>query len=180
MSKKQPNVWIEGLQTVGLSIFLALGMRQFVAEARYIPTGSMEPTLQINDRLMIEKISYRLNPPQQGDIVVFRPTEGLLQVAPDQHNAAFIKRVIGVPGDTVQVMNGQVLVNGIAIEEDYIKAAPDYQWGPNIVPEASYLVLGDNRNNSLDSHIWGYVPQDNIIGRAAIRIWPIDRMGGLN
>ncbi|MEM8808344.1 MAG: signal peptidase I [Cyanobacteria bacterium P01_G01_bin.38] len=178
MSQKQQNLWIESLQTIGLSLFIALGMRQFVAEARYIPTGSMEPTLQVNDRLVIEKISYRLNPPQQADIIVFLPPAELF--GPDQKRQAFIKRVIGLPGDEVQVTEGQVFVNGDALEEDYIKAPPDYQWGPEIVPDASYLVLGDNRNNSVDSHVWGYVSQKDIIGRAAVRFWPPNRLGGLD
>ncbi len=178
VSRKQQNLWVEGLQTVGLSIFLALGIRQFVAEARYIPSGSMEPTLQINDRLIIEKISYRFNAPQQGDIVVFWPPAELFPIG--GRRDAYIKRVIGLPGDQVEVTEGQVLINGEALEEDYIKAPPSYQWGPEIVPEASYLVLGDNRNNSTDSHIWGYVPQENIIGRAAARFWPPDRLGGLD
>ncbi|MEO1403009.1 MAG: signal peptidase I [Cyanobacteria bacterium J06635_1] len=178
MSQKQQNLWIESLQTIGLSLFIALGMRQFVAEARYIPTGSMEPTLQVNDRLVIEKISYRLNPPQQGDIIVFLPPAELF--APGQKRQAFIKRVIGLPGDEVQVADGKVFVNGKTLEEDYIKAPPDYQWGPEVVPEASYLVLGDNRNNSVDSHVWGYVPQKDIIGRAAVRFWPPNRLGGLD
>ncbi|MGP1371769.1 MAG: signal peptidase I [Almyronema sp.] len=178
MAKKQQNLWVEGLQTIGLSIFLALGIRQFVAEARYIPSGSMEPTLQINDRLIIEKISYRFNEPQQGDIVVFWPPAELFPAG--ARRDAYIKRVIGLPGDEVEVTAGQVWVNGEALEEDYIKAPPTYQWGPEIVPAASYLVLGDNRNNSTDSHIWGYVPQENIIGRAAVRFWPPDRLGGLD
>ena len=178
MSQKQQNLWIEGLQTIGLSVFLALGIRHFVAEARYIPTGSMEPTLQVNDRLVIEKISYHFAPPQRGDIVVFWPPAKLFQEG--NRREAYIKRVIGLPGDEVAVTNGQVFINGAVLEESYIKAPPQYEWGPEVVPEAAYLVFGDNRNNSLDSHIWGYVPQENIIGRAAVRFWPPHRLGSLN
>lgn len=174
----QPNPWVEGLQTIGLSVVLALGIRHFVAEARYIPSGSMEPTLQINDRLVIEKISYHLNPPQHGDIVVFWPPDSL--TAPGKRRDAFIKRIIGLPGDVVEVRDGEVLRNGEVLAEPYIKAAPDYKWGPEEVPEASYLVLGDNRNSSYDSHAWGFVPQENIIGKAVVRFWPPDRLGLLN
>nr|WP_040697098.1 signal peptidase I [Nodosilinea nodulosa] len=174
----QPNPWIEGLQTIGLSVVLALGIRHFVAEARYIPSGSMEPTLQINDRLVIEKISYHLNPPEHGDIIVFWPPASL--TPPGQHRDAFIKRIIGLPGDVVQVRDGHVIRNGEVLNEPYIKAAPDYEWGPETVPEASYLVLGDNRNSSYDGHIWGFVPQENIIGKAVVRFWPPDRVGLLN
>jgi signal peptidase I len=176
--RSQPNPWIEGLQTIGLSVVLALGIRHFVAEARYIPSGSMEPTLQINDRLVVEKISYLFNQPQRGDIVVFWPPDSLFP--PGQRRDAFIKRVIGLPGDTVEVRDGQVFIDGVPLEEDYIKAPPNYEWGPETVPEASYLVLGDNRNSSYDSHAWGFVPHENIIGRAVVRFWPPDRLGGLD
>ncbi|HZG38380.1 MAG TPA: signal peptidase I [Nodosilinea sp.] len=174
----QPNPWVEGLQTIGLSVVLALGIRHFVAEARYIPSGSMEPTLQINDRLVIEKISYHLNPPEHGDIVVFWPPDSL--TAPGQRRDAFIKRIIGLPGDVVEVRDGEVIRNGEVLSEGYIKGPPDYQWGPEEVPEASYLVLGDNRNSSYDSHAWGFVPQENIIGKAVVRFWPPGRLGLLD
>ncbi|WP_410510641.1 signal peptidase I [Nodosilinea sp. E11] len=171
----QPNPWVEGLQTIGLSVVLALGIRHFVAEARYIPSGSMEPTLQVRDRLVIEKISYHFNPPRHEDIVVFWPPESL--TAPGQRRDAFIKRVIGLPGDVVEVRNGEVIRNGEVLTEPYIEAPPDYEWGPETVPEASYLVLGDNRNSSYDSHSWGFVPEENIIGRAVVRFWPVNRVG---
>ncbi len=171
----QPNPWVEGLQTIGLSVILALGIRHFVAEARYIPSGSMEPTLQINDRLVIEKISYTFNPPGHGDIVVFWPPESL--TPPGQRRDAFIKRIVGLPGDVVEVRDGEVIRNGEVLTEPYIETPPDYQWGPEEVPPESYLVLGDNRNSSYDSHSWGFVPQENIIGRAVVRFWPPDRLG---
>ncbi|MGB3199582.1 MAG: signal peptidase I [Nodosilinea sp.] len=174
----QPNPWVEGLQTIGLSVVLALGIRHFVAEARYIPSGSMEPTLQINDRLVIEKISYHLNPPEHGDIVVFWPPESL--TPPGKRRDAFIKRIVGLPGDVVEVRDGEVIRNGEGLSEPYIKAPPDYQWGPEEVPAASYLVLGDNRNSSYDSHAWGFVPQENIIGKAVVRFWPPGRVGLLD
>lgn len=171
------NPWVEGLQTLGLSVILALGIRTFVAEARYIPSGSMEPTLQVNDRLVVEKISYHFNPPMRGDIVVFWPPEGLFPQ--NRRRDAFIKRVIGLPGDTVEIQNGVVLINGKPLEEDYIKAEPEYSFGPETVPAGEYFVLGDNRNHSYDSHSWGYVPRENIIGRAVVRFWPPSRVGDL-
>lgn len=172
----EENPWLEIVKTIGLAAVMAIGIRSFVAEARYIPSGSMEPTLQINDRLFIEKISYRFNPPQRGDIIVFSPTDTLKRENPELKDA-FIKRVIGTPGDVVEVRNEKVYVNDEPIEEDYIAAPPEYNWGPETVPEDSYLVLGDNRNNSYDSHYWGFVPRENIIGRAAVRFWPPDRIG---
>jgi signal peptidase I len=174
--QKDENPWLEGLKTIGLSAVLAIGIRQFVAEARYIPSGSMLPTLQINDRLIVDKISYRFNMPQRGDIVVFSPTPALEK---QNFHDAFIKRVIGLPGDKVEVKGGRVYINDQPLREDYIGAdeRPQYQWGPQVVPKDSYLVLGDNRNNSYDSHYWGFVPRENIIGRAVVRFWPPNRAG---
>ncbi len=171
---------MEGLKTIGLSIVLALGIRTFVAEARYIPSESMVPTLEVNDRLIVEKISYHFNPPRRGDIVVFSPTDRLRADNPSL-NDAFIKRVVGLPGEEVQVTNRQVFINGEPIEEIYIppELAPEYDFGPEVIPEGEYLVLGDNRNNSYDSHFWGNVPRSNIIGRAVVRFWPPDRLGSI-
>lgn len=181
----------ETAKTLGLSVVLAMGIRQFVAEARYIPSESMLPTLEVNDRLMIEKVSYRfLRSPQRGDIVVFKPTPAL--EAQDYHDA-FIKRVIGLPGEEVAIEAGQVFINGESLEESYIPhdaltevgpcATVDEQpflAQPVIIPQNTYLVLGDNRHNSYDSRCWGIVPQDKIIGRAAIRFWPLNRVGGVD
>ncbi len=181
--KKQPsrqakpeNFWLESIKTLGLSLFLAFGIRTFIAEARYIPSGSMLPTLQINDRLIIDKISYDFSNPKRGDIVVFNPTKTL---EAENFHEAFIKRVIGLPGDKVKVKNGKVYVNNLPIKENYLEARPDYQWGPVVVPVNSYLVLGDNRNDSYDSHYWGFVPRQNIIGKAMFRFWPFNRIGDI-
>lgn len=174
--EQQENPWVEGLKTIALSAVLAFGIRTFVAEARYIPSGSMLPTLQINDRLIIDKVSYHFVEPHRGDIVVFSPTEALRA---QNFKDAFIKRIIGLPGDTVEIADGKVYVNGEALAENYLQDYPDYQWGPEVVPQDQYLVLGDNRNNSFDSHLWGFVPRENIIGRAVVRFWPLNRMGGV-
>ncbi|NJR65332.1 MAG: signal peptidase I [Leptolyngbyaceae cyanobacterium CRU_2_3] len=181
---KPDNPWMEAAKTIGLSLILALGIRQFVAEARYIPSESMVPTLEVNDRLMVEKISYLMHPPERGDIVVFWPPDTVAQVcqgqaSPSKQKDAFIKRVVGVPGDKVEVRDGQVLLNDQVLSEDYIAESPKDPWGPQIVPPDSYLMMGDNRNNSCDSRRWGFVPRNEIIGRAAFRFWPIDRIGGL-
>jgi signal peptidase I len=199
---KQPeSFWMEVAKTVVLSVAMALGIRTFVAEARFIPSGSMLPTLQIDDRLIVEKVSYRFKDPQRGDIVVFMPpeksalcagpTQGPLRLSvpsttPDTPKPkstiskdAFIKRVIGLPGDTIEIKQGRVLINGKSVQEAYIQDVPEYQYGPVSVPQNSYLVLGDNRNNSCDSRYWGFVPRENIIGRAVVRFWPVDRLGGI-
>lgn len=195
--KAPENLWMEVLKTLGLSAILAFGIRTFVAEARYIPSGSMLPTLQIDDRLIVDKVSYHFKVPQRGDIVVFMPpdqssvcTSGTsarinssdpaptVPVQPTQSpKDAFIKRVIGLPGDKVEIRQGQVYINSQPLQEGYIQDAPEYQYGPVTVPPSSYLVLGDNRNNSCDSHYWGFVPRENIIGRAVVRFWPMNRLG---
>jgi len=179
VSEKQQNPWIEGLQTIGLSIVLALGIRQFVAEARFIPSGSMIPTLQIDDRLVVEKINYRFNPPKRGDIIVFQAPQEALDAVDSKTKDAYIKRVVGLPGEEVEIKDKTVFINGEPLEENYINEPPEYAWGPNVVPENELLVLGDNRNSSSDGHVWGFLPQDNIIGRAVVRFWPLDRIGGL-
>ncbi|MGF1482665.1 MAG: signal peptidase I [Cyanophyceae cyanobacterium] len=174
---EKENPWVELIKTVVMAGALALGIRTFVAEARYIPSGSMEPTLEINDRLIIEKITYRLRNPERGDVVVFSPTEALQQ---QNFRDAFIKRVIGLPGEEIEVKGGRVFVNGQALREKYIAEEPEYDYGPVVVPDDQYLVLGDNRNNSYDSHYWGFVPRDNLIGRAAVRFWPPNRLGSID
>ncbi len=176
-TQSQPeNPWLEAFKTIAMAGILALGIRTFVAEARYIPSSSMENTLEINDRLIIEKISYHLRNPERQDIVVFNPTEALKK---QNFTDAFIKRVIGLPGDKVEVKGQQVYVNDTPLSEPYIAEKPRYDFGPVIVPPGQYLVLGDNRNNSYDSHYWGFVPKENLIGRAAVRFWPPNRLGAL-
>lgn len=170
------NPWVEAIKTIGLSAVLAIGIRTFVAEARYIPSSSMEPTLQINDRLLVDKLGYRFRYPQRGDIVVFQPTDALEQ---QNFRDAFIKRIIGLPGEKVEVKGGRVFINDQPLRENYIQDEPEYQWGPEVVPSDAYLVLGDNRNNSYDSHYWGFVPRDHIIGQAIVRFWPPRRFGGI-
>lgn len=176
-TKQQENPVVEIVKTVAMAAVLSFGIRTFVAEARYIPSSSMEPTLQINDRLIIEKMTYRFHEPKRGDVIVFNATETLQE---QNFKEAFIKRIIGLPGDTVKVSNGQVMVNGQVLEEVYIKENPDYEYGPVTVPSGEYLVLGDNRNNSYDSHYWGFVPEDKIIGRAFVRFWPLQRLGSID
>jgi signal peptidase I len=173
------NGWVEAAKTVGLSLLLAFGIRSFIAEARYIPSESMLPTLEINDRLIIEKVSYHFASPQRGDIIVFTPPNEAIICSPNQPlpiKDAYIKRVIGLPGETVEIKEGKVFVDDKPLTEDYIKDTPNYPLPPVTVPNDSYLVLGDNRNQSCDSHVWGFVPKENIIGKAVVRFWPIDRL----
>ena len=177
LMKHQENELLEWIKTLGIATVLAVGIRTFIVEPRYIPTGSMIPTLKVNDRLLIEKVTYRFRQPQRGDIVVFSPTEILQSKG---YKDDFIKRIIGLPGETIEVRDGKVFVNDRPIVEEYILAPPKYRFGPVTVPEKEYLVLGDNRNKSSDSHQWGFVPRSNFIGRAAFRFYPFARIGLLS
>src|SRR4028119_1125734 len=122
--------WIGELgRTVALSVILALGIRTFVAEARWIPSESMVPTLKVYDKLIVDKLSYHFTNPQRGDIVVFSPTDNIMRENPNLKDA-FIKRVIGLPGEKVEVKGGRVYINDQPLRENYIEALPEYKYGP--------------------------------------------------
>jgi signal peptidase I len=168
----------ENLRLLVIALLLALLIRTFIAEPRYIPSDSMLPTLSIGDRLVVEKVSYYFRPPATGDIVVFEPPDPLLAAGftPDQ---ALIKRVIAQPGQTVKVEAGTVFLDDRPLQENYIAEPPSYQMQTVVVPEHTVFVMGDNRNNSNDSHVWGFLPEDKIIGRAVYRFFPFDRVGSV-
>jgi signal peptidase I len=165
----------ENGQIILFALIIAFVIRTFVAEPRFIPSESMYPTLTQGDRLVIEKISYRFHPPSHGDIVVFQPPEQLqkLGYATDQ---AFIKRVIATEGETVAVIDGVVYVDNQPLTEKYIAENPNYELPPVRIPNHSLFVMGDNRNNSNDSHIWGFLPEKQVIGRAIFRFWPLAKI----
>ncbi len=172
---KLKALW-ENLQILIVALILALLVRAYVAEPRFIPSDSMVPTLQVGDRLVVEKISYRLHSPEFRDIVVFDPPPQL-QRQGYKKDQAFIKRIIGQPGQTIEIKNGKVFVDNQPLQEPYIAESPSYIMKPAQVPEGTFFVMGDNRNNSNDSHVWGFLPQENIIGRAWVRFYPFDRVG---
>ncbi len=166
-------MWSQSVLTVSSILVISSGTfslpvasRENAFEVRYIPSGAMLPTLQVNDRVLIDKLAYRSRPPKRGDIILFEPTDTLRQ---QNFRDSFIKRVIGLPGETVKVRGRKVSVNNQPLEENYISDKPNYEYGPVKVPPNSYFVPGDNRNNSYDSHYWGFVPQALIMGKA-IRI----------
>ncbi|MGB7444329.1 MAG: signal peptidase I [Coleofasciculaceae cyanobacterium] len=180
-AKQEATIWQqirENLQIIAIALALALLIRTFVAEPRYIPSNSMLPTLEVGDRLVVEKISYHFRPPTNGEIIVFNPPPQL-QIQGYDPDQAFIKRVVATPGQTVQVQNGQVYVDNQPLLENYIAEAPEYQLKPVQVPKNQLFVMGDNRNNSNDSHVWGFLPQENIIGHAFFRFWPFGRIGSI-
>jgi len=160
-------------------LLLAVLLRWLVVEPRWIPSGSMLPTLQLEDRVLVQKVLPRLGVnPGVGAIVVFHPPEALLEAGYDGQ-AALIKRVVAVGGDQVEVRDGRLWRNGVATDPDWSKGPMGYSLPPLRVPPGHLLVLGDNRNASLDSHLWGPLPTDKVIGTAVWRYWPLDRFGPL-
>ena len=141
----------------------------------------MMPTLQLQDRILVEKIRPAILQSQHrhlvtGNIVVFSPPQSLVQAGYDP-KAALIKRVVGQPGDRIEVHNGRLLRNGVLIEESWLAEPIAYDMSSVTVPQDQLWVMGDNRNSSLDSHIWGPLPEQNVIGTAVWRYWPLRRFG---
>jgi signal peptidase I len=181
----------ETTETIFIALALALITRAAVAEPRYIPSESMLPTLKVQDRLIVEKISNYAQHYKRGDILVFYPPSESRETESVVSNTlkwlgfstapAYIKRVVGLPGETIEVKDGKVWINNQAmIESSYIKEPPVYDMPPLKIPENHFFMMGDNRNNSMDSHVWGPLPIKNVIGHAAFRFWPLQRIGTLN
>jgi signal peptidase I len=129
----------------------------------------MEPNFQEGECIMVNKVSYHSSGPQRGQVIIFNP--------PFESEYPFIKRVMGLPGETVEIKDGTVFINGIPLAEEYVTAPPDYTMPATEVPDEEYFVLGDNRNNSNDSHNSWTVPRDNIIGKAWFIYWPPSKWG---
>jgi len=161
---------IETLDACIFAAVLSLVIITFVVQAFYIPSGSMEPTLMVDDRILVAKFLYRFEPVRRGDVIVFR--------YPLNPSRDFVKRVMGLPGQHVQLKEGVVYIDGTRVSEKGYTIRPDFgNYGPITVPPTEYFVLGDNRNNSEDSRFFGYVPRANIIGRAVFIYWPPQRIG---
>ena len=169
----------EMAETLGLAIVLFLAINLVSARVR-VEGYSMQPTLDNGQYVLVSRISYHLGHYQRGDIIVFRPPMypeenwfrrvfGFPNINDNYED--YIKRIIGLPGDSIKVAGGLVYVNGTALSETYIAAPPTYS-GEWTVPENMLFVLGDNRNNSADSHSWGFVPMKNVLGKALVVYWP--------
>jgi len=156
----------EIVQTLLLAALLYFVIDSFIGRVR-VQNISMQPTLHAQELIMVNKLAYRLGEVQRGDVIVFH--------YPLNPQEDFIKRVIGLPGDTVTIQNRQVMVNGIVLKEDYIAEPPTYS-GEWLVPEGKLFVLGDNRNESSDSHRWGFVPMEEVVGRAIVVYWPLSEL----
>ena len=170
-----------GFKSLIIWLLLASLLRWQVLEPRWIPSGSMLPTLKIQERILVEKVSPKLNKLLNRDqkresIVVFKPTQPLIENG-FEANSALIKRIIGIPGDVIEIREGNIIRNGFEVKEPWRSTSMKYEADTFKVPPKSYWVLGDNRNNSLDSHIWGPLPEENIIGTAVFRYWPLKKLG---
>ena len=154
--------------TLGLAILIFF-ILQTTIQSSIVLGSSMEPNLLDGQRLIINKAVYHFKSPQRGDVIILHP--------PIEPQKEYVKRVIGLPGDTIDIRSGIVKVNGITLEETYIKSVPDYSFGPYKIEDNHYFVLGDNRTNSSDSHLGWTVTGQNIIGKAWISIWPPKKWG---
>lgn len=191
----------ETIETAVFVIVMVILIRFFIGEIRWIPSGSMKPTLIEGDRIFVEKVSRFFEKPKRGDIMVFYPPFETLPKTPTKvferltgffcKDVAYIKRVVGLPGDKIIIKSDAdgkygVFVNGKKLDEPYIMDAYDYipcnaqmYCGPFTVPDGEYFMLGDNRGNSQDSRFWGFLPEKRFIGRAVFLFWPFTRMHGL-
>jgi signal peptidase I len=168
---------VEWVAIVVAALVAALVIKTFVIQAFYIPSGSMEPTLKVGDRVLVNKLAYHAHPIHRGDIVVFkRPKlEGGAPTIKD-----LIKRVIGLPGDRIESAQGQVVINGQVLREPYLPAGTTTSGiEPQTVPAGQYWVMGDNRSNSRDSRFFHAIPKSLVVGRAFVRVWPLGSVGFL-
>ena len=169
--------WREIVETILWALVLALLLRTFVVQAFWIPSGSMLPTLAPGDRVLVAKFWYALQKPERGEIFVFK--------CPWDPKRDFVKRIIGLPGDTFDIREGVVYINGQPLAERYVKKRDDFSLFPNMIfprvpihiPEKMYFAMGDNRAHSQDSRYWGFVPEKNIHGPVFFRYWPLNRIG---
>ena len=163
------------LNEIVLAIIFALLLKAYVMDSRYVPSSSMHPTLQVKDRLLVNKLSYKFSNMQRGDIIIFQPPPSV------DSKYDYVKRLIAVPGDIVEVTNGILYINGEPMEEEYINELPNYEFPATQVPENNLFVLGDNRNYSYDSHLWiDWLEMDAVKGKVFYRYWPFSRLGTVN
>jgi len=174
LSKRRKALrWLrEVLETILPAVLIAFLINFFLAQATQVHGQSMEPTLHSDQRLVVEKVSYRFHGPRRGDIVVLE--------SPQQSSELLIKRVIGLPGETVEIRQGRIYINGQELDEPYLERSTARPWGPIIVPPLHVFVLGDNRSFSNDSRAFGMVPIVNIVGRAWVSYWPLDEVGAVH
>ena len=160
------------LREIGITILIAVAifaLLRVTVQAYTVRYSCMIPSIEEGEWLMVSKASYFFSDPERGDIIIFEP--------PVSSQFPYIKRVIGLPGETVEIRDGKVLIDGIPLVEEYIREPPKYTMSPVVIPSGEYFVLGDNRNNANDSHAGWTVPRENIIGEAWFVYWPPNRWG---
>jgi signal peptidase I len=159
------KVILEWVKPIVIAVIIAVVINSFIIVNAIIPTGSMEDTIQVNDRLFAFRLSYLLSQPERGDIIIFDS---------NYEDKLLVKRIIGLPGETIEIKDNQVLVDGVVIDESYVKEDIRGDFGPYSVPEDSYFMLGDNRNGSHDSRKWDnpYITKDAIKGKAFLKYYP--------
>lgn len=168
---------VEWVAVIVGALVVALLVKTFLFQAFYIPSGSMEPTLHEGDRVLVNKMSYRLHDLNRGDVVVFERPPG---ATGDPNMQDFIKRVVGLPGDELESRDGVVFVNGMRIDEPYLNdPGTTANLAPTRVPDGHVFVMGDNRSASSDSRSFGPIPVDSVVGRAFVRVWPLSNLSGL-
>lgn len=199
--RKAKAIAKEIVETAIFVIVMVILIRFFIGEIRWIPSGSMKPTLVEGDRIFVERISRFFEAPKRGDVMVFYPPSTELKHTPKAvferltgffcNDIAYIKRVVGLPGDKIVIKEDSqgkyfVYVNGKKLEEEYVMDDYDYipctekmYCGPMTVPPDNYFMMGDNRGNSQDSRFWGFLPRRRFIGRATFLFWPVTRMKAL-
>ena len=157
---------IEWIVTIGAAVLVALFINNFIIVNATVPTSSMEKTIMTDDRVIGLRLAYKNNDPERGDIIIFKN--------PDNEDILYIKRVIGMPGETVEIHDGGVYIDGTLLDEPYLDTVTEGEFGPYEVPEDHYFMMGDNRNNSADSRYWKntYLAREKIVGKAVMRYWP--------
>ncbi len=200
-NKQVKSFLVDTIETIAFVIVAVIIIRFFVGEIRWIPSGSMHPTLLEGDRIFVERFTRFYDTPERGDIMIFYPPfveldnsfGGVFRRLSGFFckDIAYIKRVIGTPGDKIEIKEAPdgahvVYLNDKPLDEPYIKSKYDYikcnekmYCGPFVVPEGQYFMMGDNRGNSQDSRFWGFLPQDRFIGKAVFLFWPPSRMKNL-
>jgi signal peptidase I len=164
-------------ETIVVALVLALIIRAFFLQVFWIPSGSMEPTLGISDRIVVDKVSYHFRQPRRLEVIVFRAVE-----LPGSEKKDLIKRLVGLPGETLQLKDGVLHINGQPVQENHPIRYDYMNYGPITIPPGHYFVMGDNRPASYDSRFWKngdgnliFLPAGNIIGRSFLRIWPLTK-----
>jgi signal peptidase I len=173
---------VEWALVIGGALLVALIVRTFFVQAFWIPSDSMEPTLHEGDRVLVNKLSYKLHDVHRGDIIVFKRPERAQSDTPEDDIEDLIKRVIGLPGDTIETVDGVIYINDKPLPEPYLPPNTRSDQPPvtrQEIPDGQYFVMGDNRSNSQDSRWFGPIDEDLIVGRAFVRIYPLGDIGGL-